>query len=420
MKWKSLIAVLALVVCTSAMAENAPATTAEQQLLALQQQVAELQRQMAALQQQRAIPATQPQPAADRGSDEIPAGTPTTEELAGKVDSFGEAFTEMRNSLENLNRLRLSGYIQAQYVDDERSRNELGGSTGTRNLDQFSIRRGRVKFTYQATPTSRFVLQPDITSSGVTLKDGYVELTEPWTAWKNTLTAGQFNWPFGFEIMYSSSSREMPERSRVIRTLFPGERDRGVMLSGLGLSERFRYQVAVVNGTGTSRSDDLNNRKDLVGRVGYSFGALDLGASIYRGSDLIATSTNAAGVELDKDRQGIDFQWATPVPGLGIRGEYITGKQAPGSGTTRTRPHDVDGWYFYAIQNIGTRHQLVARVDEYDPDTDGDDNATLTIGGSYIFHWDAHSKVMAAYERPRNEANDPDDDVLTLRYQYSF
>ncbi|HYO76256.1 MAG TPA: porin, partial [Thermoanaerobaculia bacterium] len=219
--------------------------------------------------------------------------------MNGRLDSFGEAFTEMRNSLEGLNRMRFSGYIQPQYVNDERSRNELGGSTGTRNLDQFSVRRARVKFTYQFSPTSRFVLQPDVTSSGVSLKDGYAEFTEPWTAWKNTLTAGQFNWPFGFEIMYSSSSREMPERSRVIRTLFPGERDRGVMLSGLGFGERFRYQVAVVNGTGTSRSDDVNKRKDVVGRVGYSLGPFDIGASLYRGSDIVATSTVATGVEFD-------------------------------------------------------------------------------------------------------------------------
>jgi hypothetical protein len=340
--------------------------------------------------------------------------------LFGQEDPNAEAFTELRNVVEALNKLKVSGYLQAQYVDDESSVDELGGSAGTRNRNLFSVRRARVKFTYQATPTARFVLQPDITSSGVTLKDGYVELIEPWTTWKNTLTAGQFNWPFGFEIMYSSSSREMPERSRVVRTLFPGERDRGVMLAGLGMQERFRYQVAVVNGTGTGRSDDLNEGKDVVGRVGYAFGPLDLGASLYRGTDLIATAANARGVEFDKERQGLDFQWVTPLPGLGIRGEYITGKQAPAAGTTRTESLDVDGWYLYAIQNIGTRHQLVARIDEYDPNTDANGDAVRTLGGSYIFHWDAHSKVMLAYETPKSEANDPADNVLTVRYQFSF
>jgi hypothetical protein len=345
---------------------------------------------------------------------------PASDETAGKVESLGEALTETRNVVEVLNRMKFSGYLQAQFVDDERSRDELGGTTGTRNLDQFSVRRARVKFTYQFSPTSRFVLQPDVTSSGVTLKDGYLELSEPWTPWRHTLTAGQFNWPFGFEIMYSSSSRELPERSRVVRTLFPGERDRGVMLSGLGIGERLRYQVAVVNGTGTSRSDDLNQRKDLVGRLAWSFGAVDVGASVYRGTDLVATAANATGEEFDKDRQGIELQWVTPVPGLGLRGEYITGRQAPAAGTSRTESLDVAGWYLYAIQSIGTRHQFALRADEYDGNRDAGGDSVRTLGGSYIFHWDAHSKVMLAYETPRTETSDPDDDVLTLRYQYSF
>jgi hypothetical protein len=315
------------------------------------------------------------------------------EETPPQEDPQAEALTEMKNVLDALSKLKITGYIQGQYVNDDAAR------------DQFAVRRGRVKFTYQATPTARFVLQPDVTSSGVTLKDGYVDLIEPWTTWKNTLTVGQFNWPFGYEIGYSSSMRELPERSRVVRTLFPGERDRGAMLSGLGMQEKFRYQVAVVNGNGTTGNADTNDRKDLVGRVGYSFGAFDVGGSLYRGSDLVS------GRELEKDRQGVDFQWATPIAGLGVRGEYITGKQAGA---------DVDGWYLYAIQSIGTRHQIALRVDEYDPDKDRDDNATRTIGGSYIFHWDAHSKVMVAYEQPRLEVNDPDDNVLTLRYQYSF
>jgi hypothetical protein len=358
-----------------------------------------------------------PPSAQETAAQEAPP--PTTDEVAGRVDGMSESLTEVRNTVDLLSKLKISGYLQAQFVEDERSRNELAGS-GTRNFDQFSVRRARVKFTYQMTPSSRFVLQPDITSSGVSLKDGYVELTEPWTTWKHTLTAGQFNWPYGFEIMYSSSSREVPERSRVIRTLFPGERDRGVMLSGVGLAERLSYRVAVVNGTGTTQSFDANKRKDVVGRLGYSFGALDIGASAYRGADLVATSTNAAGREFDKERTGIDVQWITPVPGLGLRAEYVKGKQAPSAGTSRSESHDVDGWYVYAIQNLGTRHQVAVRLDEYDPDTDVDDNAIRTINPSYIFHWDAHSKVMASYELIESQASDPDDNVFTLRYQFSF
>lgn len=358
-----------------------------------------------------------------------PAEAPQAEDTPGKLESLTEAFTEIKNVVDALNRMKFSGYVQAQYVNDETSSNSLSGPAATRNRDQFSVRRARVKFTYQFSPTSRFVLQPDIASGGVTLKDGYVEFTEPWTPWHHTLTAGQFNWPFGFEIGYSSSDREVPERSRVVRTLFPGERDRGVQLSGLGLQDRFSYKLAVVNGTGTNQSFDFNKRKDIVGRVGGTLGPLDVGASIYRGAELVSVATNAAGVEFEKRREGVDFQWITPVPGLGVRGEYIRGVQPPNPGAAAAvaRAVDVEGYYVYAIQNIGTRNQFIVRYDSYDPDS-GDAlpntlaNAKVdTLGGSYIFHWDANSKVMFAYERPKSQGfDDPDDNVFTLRYQFKF
>jgi len=346
--------------------------------------------------------------------------TPTIEELAAKVDSLTEALTENRNTTDLLSKLKVSGYLLAQYVNDETSVNALNGAAATRNKDQFSVREARIKFTYQFSPTSRFVLQPEVASSGVSLKDGYVEFTEPWTQWHHTVTAGQFNWPFGFEIGYSSSQRELPERTRVMRTLFPSERDRGMQFSGAGFEERLKYQIAIVNGTGTTQTFDFNKRKDLVGRLGYSFGALDLGASLYRGSELVTTSYNAGGVEFDKDRTGIDVQWATPIQGLGLRAEYIRGTQPPLAGSSRTTSPDVDGWYFYAIQSIGTHHQIALRVDEYDPNLDAGNDATRTIGGSYIFHWDANSKFMFAYEVPKTQGVDVDDNVFTLRYAFVF
>lgn len=347
---------------------------------------------------------------------------PTVEEVEGKIDALAEAFTASRGLLEILSRLKISGYLQAQYLRSERSIDETTGVGATRNLDQFSIRRGRVKFTYRMTPTSRFVLQPDLTSSGVALKDGYIEFQEPWTTWNHTLTAGQFNWPFGFEIMNSSSSREMPERALVVRTLFPGERDRGVMLSGQGPGERFHYRAAIVNGTGTTQPFDYNKRKDFVGRTGYSFGAVDVAMSVYRGSELVSLEGQTAGRSFDRHREGVDVQWTTPVQGLGMRGEYIRGVQppSPGAHAATARAADVEGWYVYAMQNIGTRHQFVVRADEYDPDSDLPDNASRTVGGSYIFHWDANSKVMLAYEQPTLEIGDPGDNVWTLRYQFSF
>ena len=322
-------------------------------------------------------------------------------------------------SAQSLEDLDVSGYVQAQFVSDERSQDELTGS-GSKNRDQFSIRRGRLTAAYQVTDAVRVVAQTDLSSSGVSLKDLYVELTEPWTGWKNTLRAGQFIWPFGFELQYSASAREMPEQSRVVRTLFPDERDRGVMLSGRAAGENLRYQLAVVNGTGVEYSGDLNQEKDVVGHVAYARGGVGLGASAYRGESLVATAANQAGVDFEKQRHGVDVQWTTPLPGFTVRAEYIAGKEPPAPNTIRSESHDVTGWYAYALQRLGKRHQLVARLDEYDPDTDIAGNAVRTLAAGYVFDFDKHSRVMLAYEMPRTEEGDIDDDVLTVRYQLKF
>lgn len=304
--------------------------------------------------------------------------------------SEAEKSKEVVAAVEQLKRLKFSGYIQAQYLDDSTAAGE--GSHG-----QFTIRRGRLKAVYAAAETARLTLQIDASSAGVELRDAYIELMEPWTSWRHTLTAGQFKWPFGFEVLQSSSDREMPERSRVVRALFPGERDRGVMLSGTGWSERFRYHLALVNGSGISRRFDPDENKDLVGRLTWDAGPLDLGVSAYLGED----------GSFDKQRQGIDVQLATPLPGLTLRGEYIGGEE---------RGQDVDGWYAYVIKRLAERHQLVLRVDEYDPGANLD---VFTVGGSYLYQWDRNTRLMFAFESADSEQLD-NAETVTVRVQYRF
>jgi hypothetical protein len=317
---------------------------------------------------------------------------------------------ELEAAIAALKRLRISGYVQGQYVRDESSVDELSGSS-TLNRDQFSVRRGRIKLVYAASPTARATVAFDASSSAVVLKDAWIDLIEPWTAWHHTLSVGQFPWPFGYEIGLSSSEREMPERARVVRSLFPGERDRGAMLSGRGLEGRFSYNAAVVNGTGTSHSYDANSGKDLVGRIAGRFGPLALGISGYTGEDLVATTSQPSGARFDKERLGVDFQLTAPLPGLRLRGEYIEAKD---------RGADAGGWYLYAVQAIGARNQVVVRADDYDPRTDRSGDSVFTIGGAWHFLWDTNTKLTLAWEHPRQESRDVDDDVLTFRVQYRF
>ena len=91
------------------------------------------------------------------------------------------------------------------------------------------MRRARLKTTYVGT-LSEYVLQFDATGDGVVLRDAeasfHITNENPWfpsaTEWELKLTMGQFKVPFGFEVLQSSGDRELPERTSVIRALYPG------------------------------------------------------------------------------------------------------------------------------------------------------------------------------------------------------
>jgi phosphate-selective porin len=68
-----------------------------------------------------------------------------------------------------------------------------------------------------------------------------------------TIRAGQFVKPFGFDIQQSSSVRESPERAIFAGYFFPGQRDRGILLSG---DLRFMRVAAKTCGRSTSVSFD--------------------------------------------------------------------------------------------------------------------------------------------------------------------
>ncbi len=78
------------------------------------------------------------------------------------------------------------------------------------------------------------------------MKDAYAVVNIPklknWTLW-----AGQMNRP-DYEVEYSSGQREVLERSRVIRAIYPGEREIGVKLEYIGTKIPLKFQLMVMNG----------------------------------------------------------------------------------------------------------------------------------------------------------------------------
>jgi phosphate-selective porin len=382
------------------------------------------------------------------------------------VDTLNGKIENSKSDIDLLKRLKVSGYLQAQWqiADTVGAVTPFSGGAFPKYSDnRFAMRRGRIKFTYD-NEFSTYVLQLDATEKGVGLKDAYVAVKEPWFQFA-TLTAGVFNRPFGYEITYSSSARETPERSRIFQTLFPQERDLGAMIT-LQPVKGSRFDWIKLDAglfTGNGINSEFDKHKDFIGRLGIAkanktetvkFG---LGLSYYNGgvfqgtkfiytpgtmSDALttgflvdSTSSNKFGFA-KREYVGIDLQLSV-FSGLGIstlRAEAISGKQ-PGSKSgnvsiaSSTAP-DYDtynrqfaGGYIYLIQNIGqTKHQLVAKLDWLDPNvkvagkdiksksTDGKStglsNADImysTLGLGWNYRFNSQVKFSAYYEITGNE-----------------
>ena len=398
-------------------------------------------------------------------------GTPT--------DTLGTAVNKLQSAVELMQRFKVTGYLQVQSQFTDSLGNAFAGGAFPANTDKrFGVRRGRLKFAYNTQLTS-FVAQFDITEKGFATKDIYLVVRDPWTQ-TLSLTGGVFNRPFGYEIAYSSSARESPERARFTQTLFPGERDLGWMLTIQGPKTSSWNFLKIQGGffAGNGINPETDKKKDFIGQISISKSALDerikygIGASYYNGGVYQPTAAlynmsngvyvkDASAVEIGKfaKRQyfGLDAQF-TVQSALGIttlRGEYLTGKQPSTAGspnsfqvlpTTDLYMRDVKGAYVYFIQGIaGTKHQFVVKYDMFDPNTKVSGNEIgagaltdvkttagdlkyTTIGIGWIYAYDSTLKLMAYYDMVKNETStnlkgysqDLKDNVFTLRLQYKF
>lgn len=382
------------------------------------------------------------------------------------VDTLNSKIENIKSEVDLLKRLKISGYIQGQYqmADTVGAVTPFSGGAFPKYSDnRFAVRRGRVKFSYE-NEFSTFVLQLDATEKGVGLKDAYVAIREPWAQFV-TLTAGVFNRPFGYEITYSSSSRETPERARAFQTLFPQERDLGAMIT-LQPKKGSRFEWIKLDAglfSGNGINSEFDKHKDFIGRLGmakanrsetmkYGLGVSYYNGGVFQGTKFIYTpgtmsdnttlgflvdSTSTNKFEFAKRQyMGVDAQFSlfSAIGLSSIRAEFLTGKQPGGKSSsssisTGTAPdydtyiREFNGGYVYLIQNIGqTKNQLVVKYDWLDPNTkvsgkdikakntDGKSTAlsnadikysTLGLGWNYRFN--SQVKFTAYYEIVKNE-----------------
>ncbi|MCJ7498089.1 MAG: OprO/OprP family phosphate-selective porin [candidate division Zixibacteria bacterium] len=389
------------------------------------------------------------------------------QEMKDRLDGVSENMATLNSDVAILKWVKISGYIQARYEYNDSSQNGVaGGYDATKNLNanNFYIRRGRIKFTVQPVSSSKYVIYFDASKNSVFVIEAYVELSQIIQKHTLALTFGQFNWPFGYEIEYSSSKRDFPERSLAENTLFPGERDRGVNLTW-ALPKYLQFNLGLFQGYGIQDKSftwfDPTKAKDIIARTKMKLGMVDLGFSGYWGKTYFPGSAAVAGittwydadrdsivdpteiktstpksavpaVEKDKVRYGADAQVYfdfLPIGGTGIRGELYLAQDY--NKNAKDSLADEMGWYLWLSQNLTTKFGAAARYDYWDPNTDEDakNDATGTLSLALHYFWDSNVRVTAAYDIPhRLKENsifskydgDRKDNRFTLQFQFMF
>jgi hypothetical protein len=172
--------------------------------------------------------------------------------------------------------LSYGGYLQSQYTSSDASQDQLAQGGAPLNKDRFLIRRARVhaigEWEYAA-----FALELDAnTTNGpqVDLRKAEASLQYRPDRTKPPIlmaTLGQFDTPFGYELVESPRTRWFMERSQASLAFWPGEPDLGLRLAG-ALSF-FRWTIAVLNGnplgeSGSFALQDPISAKDVLFRFG--------------------------------------------------------------------------------------------------------------------------------------------------------
>ncbi|QNK62261.1 porin [Pedobacter sp. PAMC26386] len=379
--------------------------------------------------------------------------------------------------------IKITGYLQTQFqIAQSPGISSFSGGDFSENSDnRFIIRRGRLKID-RVDKYSSIVFQIDATQNGVQLMDAFIQLHQPDNK-RFQLTAGLFNRPFGYSIVYSSGYRDFPERSRVFQTLMPRERDIGAMLSYQPIKELhfLNLDLAVVNGSGLF-ARDYDSKKDVIGNLSFKFDSLankklhiGFGASIYKGTVRNATESyytdngngftkNTApenkGANLKRNYYGgnVQVQYDNTFGTSSIKAEYVTGVQpgiaasntvngAVASTSFSTQPptdlylRNFTGYYIWFTQQIlKSKFSALFAYDVYDPNNKikenqiGLDNnttagdikfSTFGYGATYLFS--SRLKLTVYNERVINSptqltgyTKDVRDDVFTTRLQYRW
>lgn len=345
-----------------------------------------------------------------------------------------------RNDVNKLKKVTWSGYLQSRYevfpdkVDED----------GKPARESFLVRRARLKITAKPSDKSAVIVSFDAGQNKFSAKDAYIEYTftdNPMIS--PTISIGQQNWPFGYEVPYSSSKRETPERALFVRRFFPGERDRGIKLM-LPLRTNWLWQIGVFEGTGTEsinsvktvvtdasaippKTDkittssaigrDLDNKKDVIANLQYCSDNLEFGISGYWGKGIFNPARTGL-IDAGKIRYGLDFRYF--ADNLTLKAEYMRAKGIDQSSDFNLDEW-VDGYYAQVNYNLNPANTFVARYETLSKDpryVNFGRRSSWQFG--YLRWLDDRTRLKLFYQDNKENKNSMDNNVWRLEWLTTF
>jgi hypothetical protein len=318
--------------------------------------------------------------------------------------------------------VRLGGRVQAQYAHSSMESAE----------NEFFFRRVRLRADIELNEWISGRIQPDFAGGGASLQDAYVSFGFS-DAFE--VTVGQFKRPFDLFDLSSSTDLSVIERdgrvegvsvcpgvesvcshTRIAESLLFAGRDQGVMIEGS--SGQLTYSAMVSNGEGANTSD-VNDGKSFSARV-----------TLQATEDLRVSGKLAAHDYLDPadDTEqafafGMDAEWGTWRDGLHAQLYFTTGDNwkllGPGADPATFRV--LEGWLAYYEPLDGDRVvgiEPLVRIGHADADTDGADDAGLTITPGLMFYFGGRNKFGANLDVYRPQTGDTEYSLKLQTYLY--
>ncbi len=391
------------------------------------------------------------------------------------TDSLLKRISLLEQKVSDMKKLYVGGFMHVQWSASPQAGVQRVGDgpnvlVGESDYNRVGIRRGRIITSYEDKGLLGF-LQCDLTEKGVLLVDAFIHLQDPWLK-TASLNGGLFSDPFGLEVPFATFNLESIEKSRVIKTIFPDDKDLGAVVAIQPRAQSSLSGLKVEAGllTGNGLGKDADNYTDFIAHLTFNKTTnrvkYGLGASLYLGKVInhkgfyemegkqFALAADTAKFA-DRIYYGLEGQMSRQlsIGTFTVRGEFVWGKQ-PGTSDRSVSPgltniitgdtylRRFSGGYIHLVQNIlNTEHSLTLKYDWYDPNTRLSGNeigvsafsgkgdiAYSTIGLGYLYRMSNHVRLMAYYEMVANEKSrnlvgyehDLNDNVLTLRMQYWF